>query len=74
MDKPKTDSPSSPAVGSPFLAGTQAFREGVVVGDNPYPENADEHWQWMHGWMAAGLKARWANTSGERPLPAGEKQ
>lgn len=54
---------SAPAC-SPFMAGFEAFRAGVVVGDNPHDETTDAHWQWMSGWAEAGkaaLKAKMAN-------------
>lgn len=37
--------------------GRTAYKNGVKVGDNPYPENDDRHWQWMKGWADAGMKA-----------------
>ena len=52
---------SAPAC-SPFLAGCEAFRAGVKVGDNPHHEDTDDHWRWMQGWVAAGMEARRANT------------
>lgn len=39
-------------------AGQQAYREGVVVGDNPRDENSDGFWQWMAGWAEAALAER----------------
>jgi hypothetical protein len=48
---------SAPAC-SPYLAGVQAYLDGVVVGDNPYHEDTDEHWRWMKGWVAAGMESR----------------
>jgi hypothetical protein len=52
---------SAPAC-SPFRAGQQAYRDGVVVGDNPHAdEDSFEHWEWMAGWADAGMEARRAN-------------
>ncbi len=48
-------------VGSPYLAGVQAFLDGVVVGDNPHHEDTDEHWRWMSGWVSAGMESHKAN-------------
>lgn len=37
--------------------GALEYSRGVVVGDNPYPENDEQHWKWLEGWTAAaGLK------------------
>lgn len=34
-----------------YKKGAQARKQGVVVGDNPYTETADEFWRWMQGWL-----------------------
>ena len=34
-----------------FQSGRQAGRDGVKVGDNPYHEDSNEHWEWMAGWV-----------------------
>lgn len=65
--------PETPAAGcrtsqppcSPFLAGCEAFRAGVKVGDNPHNEDTEDHWRWMAGWAEAGMKARRANAKAE---------
>jgi len=46
--------PCSPA----FRAGKQAYRDGVVVGDNPHESDTNEHWEWMCGWSDAGITAQ----------------
>lgn len=43
------------------VEGGVAATAGVVVGDNPHPEDTPEHWSWMAGW-AAGMKALRANS------------
>ena len=42
---------------SRYAAGCRAFRAGVVVGDNPHDETTEAHWEWMRGWVDAGLIA-----------------
>jgi hypothetical protein len=63
-----SDSEYSSPTCSPFLAGCEAFRAGVKVGDNPHDETTEAHWQWMAGWVKAGeqaLKAKMANAAGQ---------
>jgi hypothetical protein len=43
------------------IKGRQDYREGVVVGDNPFDENTREHRDWMAGWAAAGMEAQHGN-------------
>lgn len=37
----------------------EAYRQGYLdqstkkVGDNPYPEQSDAHWDWYAGWIQA---------------------
>lgn len=38
--------------------GRQAAKDGVVVGDNPYPENDETHWHWMDGWASEKIEQR----------------
>lgn len=33
-----------------YKQGAVARKKGVVVGNNPYPEMAEEFWPWMSGW------------------------
>ena len=37
------------------MAGKQAYNEGTVVGDNTFDEGDDRFWQWMSGWLDAGM-------------------
>jgi len=30
--------------------GRDAAREGKTLDDNPYPEDAEEHWRWLNAW------------------------
>lgn len=43
---------SSHTVSLFYLEGREARRKGIVVGDNPYDETDDRHWEWMRGWVA----------------------
>ncbi|RKY70963.1 MAG: hypothetical protein DRQ14_08080 [Candidatus Latescibacterota bacterium] len=36
--------------------GRKDYKEGVVVGDNPYDEHDARFWHWMRGWAGAGLE------------------
>lgn len=36
---------------SAYQKGALARKQGVVVGDNPYPEKDDNFWNWMQGWL-----------------------
>ena len=38
--------------------GMKAYANKVVVGDNPYDEHDDKHWQWMAGWVAQAQHER----------------
>ena len=35
-----------------FDRGYEDAESGVKVGDNPFPEESEEHWEWLHGWTA----------------------
>ena len=39
-----------------WIKGYLAYGAKVVVGDNPYAEETNEHWEWMAGWAAAGME------------------
>lgn len=41
-------------LGSAFLRGITDYKNGVVVGDNPYKEHDAKHWEWLQGWATAG--------------------
>ena len=36
--------------------GAMNYRNGMVVGDNPYDEHDERHWAWMGGWADEGLE------------------
>lgn len=38
--------------------GAVAASQGVVVGDNPYPENDNDHWLWIQGWTDTKLNMK----------------
>lgn len=31
--------------------GAKARKDGIKVGDNPYHEESNEHWQWNRGYL-----------------------
>jgi hypothetical protein len=57
---------------SAFLDGRAAFKTGVKVGDNPWPDTDERHWEWMQGWAAAGMDARRQNTKLTGAMPEGD--
>ena len=59
-DCPSAALPASlPTSGSPAAReGQDAYRRGIVVGDNPFNEDRDECWEWMRGWADAGMAAQ----------------
>jgi hypothetical protein len=42
--------------------GFDDYNAGVVVGDNPFDENDDLHFEWMRGWVSSATVAK------KRPL------
>jgi len=47
---------ASPEQLKAFQKGFDAYRFGVVVGDNPHAEYHPCHWHWMTGWSEAGIQ------------------
>lgn len=39
-----------------MISGQEACRDGVKVGDNPWPDTDERHFRWMEGWAAFGLR------------------
>lgn len=37
----------------PFDLGFAAQESGLLISDNPYPENSTEHEDWVHGFVTA---------------------
>lgn len=63
---------SEPAC-SPFKAGCVAYGAGIKVGDNPYNESSEAHWDWMEGWVSAAEAARKMNAANARHEARREK-
>ena len=40
----------------PVTEGEIAAAADVVVGDNPYPEESEAHFQWLQGWSRQKIK------------------
>jgi len=57
----------TPQLCSPFLAGCEAFRAGVKIGDNPHGETTESHWRWLAGWVAAGERKLKDNAASAQP-------
>lgn len=56
-----------------FIAGGKAFQSGVVVGDNPYPDDTEDHWHWMFGWAKAGVEVFKKNGKHRRSYSGGQQ-
>jgi len=41
-----------------FKRGWDARKQGVVVGDNPFDEKDELHWEWMRGWTASAAEQK----------------